>query len=79
MLFRGDRVVLRRELDTEKERTAEAKADAAKLLSQNEKLQAELKEQYHANAALVREVLDKVDYLQSIAGLAVRDRRAHDR
>ena len=79
MFFKGDRIVLRRELDTEKERTKEANSRTAILETANERLQDELKEQYRANTELVREVLDKVDYLQSLAGLAVRDRRGNAR
>lgn len=79
MVFKGDRIVLRRELDGEKERTVEAKAEAARMELANERLQGELKEQYRANTELVREVLDKVDYLQSLTGLALKDRRGNDR
>lgn len=79
MVFKGDRIVLRRELDREQERTAEANARAVRVEAANDRLQGELKEQYRANTELVREVLDKVDYLQSLTGLALKDRRSNDR
>jgi hypothetical protein len=83
LLFKGDKIVLARELKRERELGSDTRK---RLEAENDRLrhdlattQAELKQQFQAQAELAQQVFDATRFLQGLANLAAQERRRDPR